>query len=323
MTVRLPLARASAILALCALAGSLACRRGPAPPTDGRIAAWLDISPALGDPARDPGDALALLQAYGSGRLAVRGVSVTFGNVPLVRGYPAAVELLPRLDATLLRPWRGPSRPEERQAPTEATELLEAALERESMTVVAVGPLTTLASVLLRAPALAGQVERVILVGGQTPPTDPAMPLAPDPNVLADDGSLRALLETTVPITLVPADARTGLGFGAADLDALEAGQGPVRMVTSSARAWLTAVTARAGGTTFPVPSLLAIDVTAHPGEVRCEAAVARLARDEQGVARLWVSIGTEGRPVTWCHTADPGAKARILADIARVGPVK
>lgn len=299
------------------------CRRGPAPPTDGRIAAWLDMSPALGDPARDPGDALALLQAYGSGRFAIRGVSITFGNVPLVRGYPAAVELLPRLDSTLLRPWRGPSRPEERQAPTEATELMEEALEREAMTVVAVGPLTTLASVLLRAPALASRVERVVMVAGQVASEDPAAPRPPDPNVLADDGSLRVLLDTPVPITLVPADARTGLGFGAADLDRLDEPTGPVRMVTGSARAWLTAVTSRAGGTTFPVPALLAVDVAAHPGEVRCEAAVATLARDAQGVPHLWVSTGTGGRKVTWCHTADPGAKARILADIARLVPVK
>ncbi|BCS31951.1 hypothetical protein TBR22_A11550 [Luteitalea sp. TBR-22] len=310
-------------LALCALAAAAGCRRGPAPLTDGRIAAWLDVSPALGDPARDPGDALAMLQAYGSGRLAIRGVSVTFGNAPLVRGYPAAQELLPRLDQTLLRAWRGPSRPEERQAPTEATELLEEALDREPMTVIAVGPVTTLASVLIRSPLLARRLERVIIVAGQAAPDDPSMPLPADPNVLADDGSLRVLLDAEVPVTLVPADSRTGLGFGAADIDALDAAPGPVRMVTSSARAWLTAVTARAGGTTFPVPALLAVDIAAHPGEVRCEAAVATLARDERGVSHLWVSTGTEGRKVTWCHTADAGAKARILADIGKLKPVK
>ena len=143
-----------------------ACRSGDAPPADGRIATWLDISPAIGDPPRDPGDALALLQAYGSGTLRVRGVSVTFGNVPLERGYPAAQELLKRLDSGLLRAWRGASAPDERAAPTEATELLEEALGKEPLTIVATGPATTIASVLLRQPAMASRIERVILVAG-------------------------------------------------------------------------------------------------------------------------------------------------------------
>ena len=30
---------------------------------------------------------------------------------------------------------------------------------------------------------------------------------------------------------------------------------------------------------------------------------------------------GAPGRAVTWCHSADPGAKARIVADVLRVRP--
>ncbi len=328
-----------------------ACRRSQ-PPADGRTAVWLDISPALGDPPRDPGDALALLQAYGSDRLAVRGVSVTYGNVPLVRGYPAAQLLMERLDTGLLRPWRGASSPEERAAPTEATELLEEALEREPLTVVLVGPATTLASVLLRHPETAERLVRVVLVAGrpegmgsresgvgsgesgvgsrESGVGENAAPLQersrwPDPAVGADAESVQVLFDSPVPITLVPPGDTTGIGLDAADLDRLDTGRGPIKLITPSSRGWLQGVTARTGATTFPVPAMLAVDVVAHPGGVRCEAAVATRVTDTAGAPALRVSTepGGTGRPVTWCHTAVPEAKARMLDDVLRVRPLR
>ena len=299
------------------LACSVACGREAVAPSDGRRPVWLDISPAIGDPPRDPGDAMALLQAHGSGRLRLRGVSITFGNVPLVRGYPTAVELLERLDTGLLRPWRGPSSPEERAAPTESTELLEEVMAEAPVTVIALGPATTLASVLLRQPTMAERLERVVLVAGQVHPNGAAS-LRPDPNVSADPGSLQVLLDSPAPITLVPADASTGLGMSAADLDALAKRPGPIGLIVPGARAWLQAVTNGRDATTFPVPGLLAVDVTAHPGEVRCEVAMAALVF-EPGPALLVSSApNAPGRRVTWCHTADPAARTRILADLSR-----
>ena len=318
---RLPLLLA---VILVAMAGT-ACRREAAAPTDGRTPVWLDISPAYGDPPRDPGDALALLQAYGSRRLAIRGVSVTYGNVPLVRGYPAADELLDRIDTGLLRPWRGASSPEERAAPTEATELLEEALGNEPLTILALGPMTTVASVLSRHPDAAARVERIILVGGQPVTADATgadTPDGGDVNVAIDPGSLRVLLDSPVALTLIAPQLTTGVGLDAADLDRLDAGRGPIRLLLPSARAWLQAVTNGSTRTAFAVPAMLAVDAAAHPGEMRCEAAMASL-RTEPGPAALLVSSesGATGRRVTWCHTADPGAKDRMLTDLLRLAP--
>lgn len=287
------------------------CTRPTSDTSDGRRAVWLDVSPALGDPPRDPGDALALLHTRGAGALRLRGVSVTFGNVPLVRGYPAAVELVDRLETGLLRPWRGPSSPEERAAPTEATELLAEALRETRLTVLALGPATTLASVLLRHPDRAAQIERVVFVGGQPPP-EAGQSRRMDINVTADPESLRVVLDSGVALTLVPGGAATGLALAAHDLDALERRGGPIGLVIPGARAWLQAVTHGAAMTAFPAPALVAVDVAAHPGEVRCEIATASL---ETGPTALLVSSAPDaaGRRVTWCHTADPHAKTRIL----------
>ena len=307
------------------IAAAGACRRDDAPPADGRIATWLDISPAIGDPPRDPGDALALLQAYGSGTLGVRGVSVIFGNVPLERGLPAAQELLKRLDSGLLRAWRGAAAPDERAAPTEATELLEEALGKERLTIVATGPATTVASVLLRKPAMASRIERVILVAGT--PMDDATPMAgsmsaADANVAADAHSVQLLLDSPVPLTLVSPSLATGMALDAADLDRLDEGRGAIKLITPPARAWLQAASKAHGTTAFAVPAMLAVDVAAHPGDVRCEPAVASIGPPTPNGQRLLITISPAGRKVTWCHSADPGAKDRLIADVLRVRPL-
>lgn len=300
------------LLWLALVVVAVGCSRPPADTSDGRRAVWLDISPAIGDPPRDPGDALALLQAAGTPQLQLRGVSITFGNVPLVRGYPVAAELLERLDTGLLRPWRGPSSPEERAAPTEATELLAEALGETRLTVVSLGPATTLASVLLRHPELAAQIERVVFLGGQRPPDAGQLP-RPDANVTADPESLQVLLDSDVALTLVPAGPATGMTLDARDLDALEARGGAIGLIVPGARAWLQAVTNGTTASAFPAPALVAVDVAAHPGEVRCEVAAASLAT---GSSALLVATAPapSGRRVSWCHTADPAAKSRILA---------
>ena len=314
-------ARGVAALALVIAASMAGCRRAAdQAPADGRTPVWLDLSPSYGEPARDPGDAMALLQAYGSGRLSVRGVSVTFGNVPLERGFPVAQELMKRLDTGLLRPWRGPSTPEERAAPTEATELLTEAMGKQRLTIVALGPVTTVASVLLRKPALGTRIERVVIVGGRSEvATIGDTPRRGDANVMADAGSLRVLLDSQIPITLVQAGPSTGLGLDSAALDRMPSDRGPLSLVIPAARAWLGVV--RSGGnTSFPVPAMLAVDVVAHPGELRCDLATARLRNDTADHLELLVSAAPDGgRRVTWCHSADADAKPRILADLARV----
>jgi len=315
--------RCAVVMLLCA--GSGACSDTEPPASDGRIPVWLDLSPAIGDPPRDPGDALALLQAYGSGRLLVRGVSVTFGNVPLERGYPAAQELLQRFDSGLRRAWRGPSTAEERVAPTEASELLREALQEQSLSIVAAGPATTMASVLLRQPTMAARIERVIMVAGtRADPTRPSATTdgAADANTLADAGSIQVLLDTAVPITLIAPGGGPQSDLDSSALDRLDAGRGPVKLITPSARGWLQDVGRRGGASAFPIPALLAVDVAAHPGAIRCEPAVATLVASGPGGPRLLVTAGPAGRAVTWCDSADAAARDRIIGDVLRLRPL-
>jgi hypothetical protein len=75
-----------AAVVMAALLGSSAAAQAPLP-----VPVWLDTDPAIGEPDRDVDDGVALVQAFRSPELDIRGVSVVFGNAPLDRGMPIAV----------------------------------------------------------------------------------------------------------------------------------------------------------------------------------------------------------------------------------------
>ena len=80
-------AGALAALTLAAMLGRM--HAAPAP-----VAVWIDTDPAIGEPERDVDDGLALVQAFHSPELDIRGVSVVFGNAALDRGLPIARRLV-------------------------------------------------------------------------------------------------------------------------------------------------------------------------------------------------------------------------------------
>ena len=57
---------------------------------------WIDTDPAIGIPNCDVDDGLALIQAFHSPELRIRGVSAVFGNAPLEQAYPLAREVCER-----------------------------------------------------------------------------------------------------------------------------------------------------------------------------------------------------------------------------------
>jgi hypothetical protein len=65
-------------LLLILVAGAIACAAVPV---------WIDTDPSVARGGHEVDDGLALIQAFHSSVLAVRGVSVVFGNAPLSEGF--------------------------------------------------------------------------------------------------------------------------------------------------------------------------------------------------------------------------------------------
>src|SRR5438046_2449945 len=112
------------------------------------IPVWIDTDPAIGEPERDVDDGLALVQAFHSPELQIRGVSVVFGNAPLDRGFPIAQRLVSRYGPPRLKVFRGAANAIDLSKETDASRALAAALRAGPLAILALGPVTNVATVL-------------------------------------------------------------------------------------------------------------------------------------------------------------------------------
>ena len=134
-------------------------------PTD----VWLDVDPAAGLPEHEVDDALAMIQAFHSPELCVRGVSVVYGNAGLPDALPIGREVTERFGPPGLPVHAGAARREELGTPNAAVDGLASALRERPLTILALGPLTTVATLVVRHPELHQRIERIVVVAGRRP----------------------------------------------------------------------------------------------------------------------------------------------------------
>jgi pyrimidine-specific ribonucleoside hydrolase len=172
------------------------------------IPVWMDVDPAVMRGGHEPDDGLALLQAFHSDELELRGVSVVYGNSPLATGFPIAEEIARRFGPGGLEVFRGASSAAELGIETDASRALAEALKREELTVLALGPATNVATVLKNHPELAGQIRRTVAVAGRRPGQKFVLGKGGTPlmdfNFELDPEGFGILLSSAVPIVLAP-----------------------------------------------------------------------------------------------------------------------
>jgi len=140
------------------------------------IPVWIDTDPACGLTSTDDvDDCWALLTALKSTEIAVRGISTVFGNVDGDTAHRIATDFVQRIVAEENNSapviFKGasdkciPGNPQE----SEASRALATALQRESLTIIALGPLTNIAATLEINPELAPNVKSLIAIAGNRP----------------------------------------------------------------------------------------------------------------------------------------------------------
>jgi inosine-uridine nucleoside N-ribohydrolase len=169
-------------------------------------------------------------------------------------------------------------------------DVLEAADRK--VTVVAVGPLTNLAVTLTEHPELVSRIERVVIMGGAVD-VEGNVPDTPSAewNLYVDPEAARIVVESGVPILLVPLDATNDVPFGrdvVLRLSLLETPTGRAEYQRLSAQTWfdgafmwdeLTAVAAMRPDTVTIEERRLAVDADG-----------ATLARDDGSVVDVAVA---------------------------------
>jgi pyrimidine-specific ribonucleoside hydrolase len=251
---------------------------------------WIDTDVSIGSPIREVDDAYALVLALHSPEIRIAGISTSYGNAPLGHTTHAARELI--------REFGGPANVSSEQVfagaasvadigrPTEASEALARALEKESITYVALGPLTNLATFLRLHPTSARKIQRVIFLGGQAKGT--TLAFGPrrsfhihDANVFKDPAAAEAVVRSTIPLTLVPIATASELSLNDEDLFELERHGGAGNYLARRSKVWLwfwTHFVKTGGG---PIFDALAVVAATRPELVSTKRRYAKM--DETG----------------------------------------
>lgn len=297
---------------------------------------WMDTDPAYGEAFRDTDDVFALIQALRAPELDVRGISIVHGNPrcfdrSVIRTRRLIAEHGPRPVSV----YPGARGGEDLGRRTEAVEALENALSAHPLTILAIGPLTTVATLLQGRPDLHPRVREIVAVAGRRPGhtfrpgRGPRLRRAlftlPDLNLESDAEAFRRVLRTEVPITLVPYEAGRTVGFGAESLHILESAGSMPPWLLRRARSWLRLWTHVIGFDAFHPFDCLAVGHLTTPELMHYEhdrrARVERRADDRPlrwgTKPYLFVDDGP-GRPVTYCTGASPAFKADLLARFSK-----
>jgi inosine-uridine nucleoside N-ribohydrolase len=327
--------KARVVVAALTLAASIGgLRAAPA-----RVPVWIDTDPAIGEPERDVDDGLALVQAFHSPELDIRGVSVVFGNAELVRGLPIARRLVRNYGPPRLRVFGGAAKAGELGTETAASRALAAALRAGPLTILALGPATNVATVLSKHPDLAPRVTRVIAVAGRRPgqrfttgTTNPAGHR--DFNFELDPQAFQILLDSKVEVVLAPFEISSKIWLDGADLDRLAASSSAAaRALVAPAKAWQALWARLFGVSGFNPFDTLAVAYAVSPAGFACEPLKARIDTLADDVTEAGVQ-GTkvERKPyllasntfadapsrVIYCATAPAGFKQDLLMRLAR-----
>jgi len=171
------------------------------------IDVWCDVDTATG--LGDVDDGLMLIQVFHSPELRVRGVSVVFGNTSLKRAVPIAETIVKKFGPAGISVAPGAASPRDLGKKTDAVLTMAAALRERPLTVLAVGPLTNVASLLKRHPELHEKIERIVMVAARRPSqkfiSSPTQKLPHrDFNFELDADAMQVVLDSDIPLVFAP-----------------------------------------------------------------------------------------------------------------------
>ena len=293
---------------------------------------WIDTDPAVGVPDADVDDGYALVQALRSPELEVVGISTVFGNAPVEVAHPIAAELLEVVGAGVPL-HRGAASAEELGTPSEASESLAVALVEDPLTVLALGPLTNVATVLRTNPELAGRIVEVVAVAGRRPGqrflVGERGPF-PDFNLESDPDAAAILLAASeVPLTLAGFEVATHALLTPTHLERLTTGPPAARWLAERSTGWLGFWAEHLGTDGFHPFDTLAVGTLVAPLLISCEPLQAALVevpanvpdlrgRPTGGVELQVAPALPGGRRVRYASRADAAFVDDLLARLLR-----
>jgi inosine-uridine nucleoside N-ribohydrolase len=256
---------------------------------------FIEADNGLGSPAGDVDDGFALAWALLSGS-PIAGVGSVYGNTSEAwadRNNRAVGGLCGFSGPHL----RGAAHADDHRAET-TTWLVN---RSEPFRVLALGPLTTLAAALLREPALSRRIPQIVLVGGNRSSLGRWPPVWPfEFNLVKDPVAARRVVDSGVPITVVPLDVARRMTITAADLAALPGPLGD--HLRRHSRRWFRRARCILLSRTIRIWDLVAASAALRPALVRTTPV--HICVHDNG----WLEFGSGGRDAWMVESFDRDA---------------
>ena len=257
-----------------ALAGFTAFQGNP--PAHTPRVVWIDTDPSVEPGGHEVDDGFALVQAFHSPELRIKGISVVFGNAELEKAFRIAEAMVSRFGPAELEVLPGAAGAQQLGEETVASHALAETLVTEPLTILALGPLTNIATVLKRNPQLSTRMKAVVAVAGRRPEqhfrtgTKSGKPFR-DFNFELDSEAARLVLASGVPVILAPWELSSQVWITADDLEQMKAGPPAAQWLYTSARDWLGLWMDKFGVDGFNPFDTLAVAILTSPELLACD----------------------------------------------------
>jgi len=293
-------------------------------------AIWIDTDPACGhQKIDDVDDCWALLLALRSDDFDIRGISTVFGNGSGEKSYQTAIKLKQRFSDNDIAPkiHRGADEQIDLHEPiaNNASRAMASALTKEPLTLIALGPLTNIAILILNHPDKLSNIKQVIAVAGQRP--EPGLGFYPgrskllhfhDLNFRKDSAAFEIVMNSDVPITLVPYEIASKITINQDDLTQLKSGGAPSQWLAKISEPWLDFWVSSLQAEGFYPFDSLAVALLIMPDVFTCENIPVKIEHKRSLFVpsrdKLLVSHDFSGkRQVKYCHDIKQTFKYKLI----------
>lgn len=283
-----------------------------------KLPIWIDTDPACGQSAtNDVDDCWALMMALRSPELDLRGISTTFGNTKGETALQVARQVIGHLGGAARTPIYEGSH--DRGSPewksTQASEAIAAILHREKLTIIAQGPLTNVATVIVNHPDVVRNIDRIVMVAGKRPgnlfhPGQQWWFHFRDFNIRKDTPAAKIVLDSGIPLVLTPFELATKVTIMRSDLDKLASGDEAAHWLRQASQSWMSFWEDRLHKQGFYPFDALAVGYVTMPDLFGCEILPARIGfsifLEPFGLGHdLEVAQAINGQQVYYCSDVD------------------
>ncbi|WP_339654135.1 nucleoside hydrolase [uncultured Salegentibacter sp.] len=299
---------------------------------------WIDADLAVGmkrynrEGYSDVDDAYALLQLFKAENIDIKGISTVFGNTRIDDAYRLSNEMVSNFAPYDIPVYKGAAEKihlEEVES-NAAVEAMAAALRKDQMAILAIGPATNVGTLLLLYPELKSQIKEVVLVAGRRTATsyfeigNPTAHHAPDLNFDLDNDAFRILFESGVKVVLCPFEISNKVWISAEDLDSMKNGDSATSWLAEKSKPWLQQWE-QVGETGFNPFDVLASHYLIAPEDIISEELNANLEihendmlldSPENNFKQYLICNSENGFPVTYCYGVVDGYHDKLMKSL-------